>query len=273
FSLQKLSMSMNAWTMLVMTGAELAVLWYGGHRVIEGALTIGQLMFFNSLLTYLLGPIERLAGVNVQLQEVLVAVDRLHQVLDNDVEQAGADKKVAFTGVQQALELREVSFRYGCRANVLEKVSLRIPAGRTVALVGESGSGKSTLLKLLLGFYPPPEGPIRVAGGDLGDFTPAPRRGRAGPVSQGPVTFNGAVRDNIALGLPGAALEEVMAAARAAGLEEFVAGLPERYETVIGERGANLSGGQRQRLAIARALLRRPDILVFDEATSHLDTA
>jgi ATP-binding cassette subfamily B protein len=156
---------------------------------------------------------------------------------------------------------------------VLDRLNLRIPAGRTVAIVGESGSGKSTLLKLLMGFYSPTAGRILIDGVDLGDFELASLRGRIGLVAQDPFIFNGTLLENIALGRPGATREEVIAAARMAGLDEFIAGLPGRYETVIGERGANLSGGQRQRLAIARALLRRPEILIFDEATSHLDTA
>ena len=238
-----------------------------------GVLTIGQLMFFYSLLGYLLEPLQRLAAVNLKLQDALVAVDRLYQVLDLEAEQLGAGKKSAFAGVGEAIELKEVYFRYGCRANVLEKVSLRIRAGQTVAIVGESGCGKSTLLKLLMGYYAPTEGRVLIDGVDLQDFELASLRGRVGLVAQDPFIFNGTVRDNIALGQPAAPLDAVMAAARAAGLEEFIAGLPGRYEAVIGERGTNLSGGQRQRLAIARALLRRPDVLLFDEASSHLDTA
>jgi ATP-binding cassette subfamily B protein len=156
---------------------------------------------------------------------------------------------------------------------VLEHVSLRIPAGKTVAIIGESGSGKSTLLKLLMGFYAPTAGRILLDGVDLRDFTLASLRSRIGLVAQEPFIFNGTLRENIALGRPGATLEEITAAARVAGLEEFIMQLPERYETLIGERGANVSGGQRQRLAIARCLVRQPEILIFDEATSHLDTA
>jgi len=166
-----------------------------------------------------------------------------------------------------------VSFRYGCRSNVLDKVTLRIPAGQTVAILGESGSGKSTILKLLMGFYEPTDGRVLIDQTDLRAVNLESFRSRVGLVSQDPYVFNGTIRGNITLGRPEATPEEVTAAARAAGLEEFVTGLPERYDTLIGERGTNLSGGQRQRLAIARALLRKPDILIFDEATIHLDTA
>jgi ATP-binding cassette subfamily B protein len=272
FGLQLIGLSMSTLGLFVTAVAGVVILWYGGHRVMDGALTIGQLMFFYALLGYLLEPLERLASVNLKLQDALVAVDRLYQVMDLDVEQ-NEGKKARFQGLRQALELRDLSFRYGCRANVLDRINLRIPAGKTVAIVGESGSGKSTLLKLLMGYYAPTEGRLVLDGTDLGDFELAGLRGGVGLVAQDPFIFNGTVRENIALGKPGATLEEVMQAARAAGLEEFIAALPQRYETVVGERGANLSGGQRQRLAIARALLRQPEILIFDEATSHLDTA
>jgi ATP-binding cassette subfamily B protein len=273
FSLQQLSLSMSALGLLVTSLAGVVILWYGGCRVMDGALTIGQLMFFHSLLGYLLGPLERLASINLTLQEALVAVDRLYQVLDLELEAAGEGNKVAFQGVRHAIELQQVSFGYGCRANVLEQVSLRIAAGETVAIIGESGSGKSTLLKLLQGFYAPTEGRTRIDGVDIQDFELASLRAGVGVVSQEPFVFNGTLRENITMGRPEATLAEVMEAARAAGLDEFIHGLPQRYETVLGERGANLSGGQRQRLAIARALLRKPELLIFDEATSHLDTA
>jgi ATP-binding cassette subfamily B protein len=273
FALQKLGMSMSAVGMLVTALSGIVILWYGGHRVMDGALTIGQLMFFNSLLGYLLGPLERLAAMDLKLQDALVAVDRLYQIMDIEAEARRGPKKMTFAGGRLGLELQKVCFSYGCRSNVLEDVSLRIPAGRTVALLGESGSGKSTVLKLLMGYYEPTAGRVRIGRADMRDFDLESLRRRIGLVSQEPFIFNGSVRDNIALGAPGATAEEVTEATRAAGLEEFILGLPERYDTIIGERGANLSGGQRQRLAIARALLRKPDILIFDEATSHLDTA
>jgi ATP-binding cassette subfamily B protein len=273
FSLQMLNLSMSSLSMFATTLAGVILLWYGGHRVTDGALTIGQLMFCYSLLSYLLEPLDRLASVNLKIQDALVAVDRLYQVLDMKLESLAGTNKVPFTGLRDALELSDVSFGYGCRGNVLEEVSIRIPAGKTVAVVGESGSGKSTLLKLLQGFYAPTRGRICIDGANMQDFELASLRHGIGVVSQEPFIINGTLQENIALARPDATLAEVMEAARAAGLEDFINDLRERYQTVIGERGANLSGGQRQRLAIARALLRKPEILIFDEATSHLDTA
>ncbi len=273
FSLEKLSISMGSAGLFVTGIAGIVILWYGGHRVIDGALTVGQLLFFYTLLGYMLEPLQRLSTVNLQIQDALVAINRLYEIMDIEVEQLDDRRKAKFERVGEAIELEDVGFRYGCRANVLEKVNLRIPAGATVAIVGESGSGKSTLLKLLMRFYDPTEGRILLDGVDYRDFRLASCRAQIGLVAQEPFIFNGTVRENIALGRGEASMDEVVEATRAAGLDEFVNRMPERYETVIGERGANLSGGQRQRLAIARALLRKPEILIFDEATSHLDTA
>jgi len=272
FSLEKLAISMQSFGTLVTGTAGMVILWYGGHRVMAGALSIGQLMFFYTLLGNLLSPIERLASINLSIQDALVAVDRLYEIMDLKTEQLHEKKKVHFDGVRDAIELRDVFFKYGCRDNVLEKVNIRISGGSTIAIVGASGSGKSTLLKLMMRFYDPNDGQILIDGLDIRDFELASLRLQIGVVSQDPFIFSGTVYKNIVLGRPEASMAEVVEAARAAGIDQFISGLPERYETVIGERGANLSGGQRQRLAIARALLRKPEILIFDEATSHLDT-
>ena len=273
FSLQMLDLGMTSVGMLVTGVASIVVLWYGGHRVIAGGLTIGELMFFSSLLSYMLDPLERLAGVNLQIQDALVAMHRVSEVTDLDVEETDADPNSGPQRVESGIRLENVSFGYGCRGDVLSNVSFDVPAGAKVAIVGESGSGKSTLLKLLMRFYDPSEGRVLLDGTDYRDIDLASLRKTIGLVAQEPFVFTGTIRENIALGAPQASMDEIVAAARAAGLEAFIGSLPDRYQTVIGERGANLSGGQRQRLAIARALLRKPELLVFDEATSHLDTA
>lgn len=273
FSLQKLGMSLGTIGTFVTGSAGVVVLWYGGHRVMDGALTIGQLMFFHTLLGYLLDPLGRLASVSLDIQDALVAVDRLYQVLDMDVEQVKDVRRAKFSQFRRSIEFHSVSFRYGCRDEVLRDINLSIPAGKTVAIVGESGSGKSTLLKLLMKFYDPTSGQVTLDGTDYRDFDLESLRNRIGLVSQEPFVFNATVFENVAMGCESATMDEVVAATRAAGLSDFIDKLPDRYETLLGERGANLSGGQRQRLAIARALLRKPELIIFDEATSHLDTA
>ena len=272
FRLRMVNLSLSSMTGIISSAAGIAVLWYGGFRVMDGVLTVGQLMFFYTLLSYLLQPLMRLSTLNQQWQESLVAVDRLYQILDLPTEPKG-EGRARCSGITQGLELMDVDFRYGSRANVLNQVNLSIPAGQTVAIVGESGCGKSTLLKLLMQFYEPTSGKLLIDGMDTRDIDLDSLRSQIGIVSQEPHIFNATIRENIALGTPGASLPQIIRAAQAAGLDSFISSLPNRYNTMIGERGANLSGGQRQRLAIARALLRDPDLLVFDEATSHLDTA
>ena len=272
FGLRVLGVSMNSMSTLITGAAGIAVLWYGGHRTMQGALTVGQLMFFYTMLGHLLGPLERLASVNLQIQDALVAAGRLFEIMDLDTESLADPNQAEFETVREAIRFEGVTFRYGCREQVLRGVDLTIPAGATVGIVGESGSGKSTLLKMLQRFYDADEGRILLDGLDARDIRTDSLRAGIATVGQDPFIFNGTIRENIALGSPDVKMARVAAAATAAGLDGYINNLPERYETIIGERGANLSGGQRQRLAIARALLSDAPILLFDEATSHLDT-
>jgi len=258
---------------LVASLATLAMLWYGGSLVIAGELTLGQLMFFYTLLGYTLGPLERLVGVNNTIQEALVAADRLSEVLDSPREETTRASTVRLDECQGLIEFREVTFRYGNRDPALKEVSLRIEPGQTVAVVGPSGSGKTTIVNLLLRFYEPEDGQILLDQTDLRDIALDSLRRRVGLVAQTPFFFSGSVLENIRLGDPLASTEEVREAARCADIHEFITSLPERYDTQIGERGIALSGGQRQRLAIARSLLAKPDVLILDEGTSALDPA
>lgn len=272
FSVRKLGISMSALSSLITGAAGIVVLWYGGHRVIEGALTIGQLMFFYTMLGHLLGPLERLASVNLQIQDALVAAERLFEVIDLEAESLSDPNKSQLIEFKHGIHFDDVRFRYGCREEVLKGVKLKIPAGATVGIVGESGSGKSTLLKMLMRFYEPDSGRLTIDGMDARDIRTDSIRAATSMVSQDAFIFSGTIRENIGLGCENPTLDKIAIAARTAGLEDYIESLPERYETVIGEQGANLSGGQRQRVAIARALLSDAPILLLDEATSHLDT-
>ncbi|HYE06943.1 MAG TPA: peptidase domain-containing ABC transporter [Planctomycetota bacterium] len=268
-----LGFSLQAATALIVGAGTLTVLGVGSHRVLDGHLTIGTLMFFYSLTAYLYGPVERLAGISVSIQDAAIALDRVWEVLSLELEDTGsASEKPKPAAVRSEIRFEGVRFAYGYRQPVLDGIDLVIPAGKTVALVGESGCGKSTLCKLIAKYHPVSEGRILVDGTDLRDIAFEPWRRKIGYVAQDAHIFNGTIAENIALGKPRASMARIARAAKAAGLDEFIDGLPERYQTVIGERGANLSGGQRQRLSIARAILINPKIFIFDEATSHLDT-
>jgi ATP-binding cassette subfamily B protein len=257
--------------MTVAASGSLAVLWYGAVLVLRGEMSVGELMFFNSLMGFLFEPAARLTSVNGQIQDALIATERLGEILDLSDEYArqegGSDREIEGT-----LRFEGVSFRYGSRERVLHEIDLEIGAGETVALVGESGSGKTTLANLIPRFHDPEEGAILLDGIDLRDYELRHLRSSIGHVSQDPFLFTGTVRENISLGRPDADFSEIVDAARKANIHDFVMSLPERYDTVLREFGSSLSGGQKQRLAIARALLVDPRILILDEATSSLDS-
>ena len=251
------------------------LLWFGVWQVINDELTIGQLVAFNMIMGNVISPFQRLTFVWNELQEIIIAIERINDVIDTEPEEdLQVQLRQSLPLLQGHLKFDRVSFRYHdeSESNTLENISFEVQPGQTVALVGRSGSGKTTLSKLCLGFYLPTEGTISVDGYDLASLALGSLRQQIGVVDQDTFLFGGTIRENISIAYPEAELEEVMNAAVQAGAHEFIKELPMGYETQIGEGGGMLSGGQKQRLAIARALMGDPRLLVLDEATSHLDT-
>ncbi len=255
---------------LVQKLVAIAILFFGARLVIDGKLTLGQLIAFNMLSGQVAAPIIRLAQLWQDFQQVGISVDRLGDILNTRTELPGS--RMALPPIKGAVRFENIVFRYRPDApEVLAGVDLEIRPGEVIGIVGRSGSGKSTLTKLVQRLYVPERGRVMIDGQDLALADPAWLRRQLGVVLQENFLFNRSIRDNIALGDPGMPLERVIQAAKLAGAHEFISALPEGYDTHVGEQGAGLSGGQRQRVAIARALVGDPRILIFDEATSALD--
>lgn len=258
----------------IQTVGNTAMLWFGAWLVIHDELTIGQLFAFNMLIGNVTSPLLRMIGLWDQLQEVLISLERINDVIDTDPEEdLQRQQRQSLPPIRGHLQFEKVTFRYhpDSDVNTLENVSFEVQPGQMVALVGRSGSGKTTLSKLILGLYPSSEGKILIDGYDVTSLSLRSLRSQIGVVDQDTFVFGGTIRENISIAHPEATLEDVMEAAQQAGAHQFIKELPMGYETQIGEGGGMLSGGQRQRLAIARALLGNPRLLIFDEATSHLD--
>lgn len=248
----------------------LATLLLGAKLVIDGRLTVGQLVAFNMMSQHVASPVLRLAQLWQDFQQIGISMGRLGDILNtrNELPQS----RQALPAVSGNIRFENIRFRY--RADgppILNDISLDVRAGEVIGIVGRSGSGKSTLTKLLQRLYLPEQGTVRIDGIDLALADPAWLRRQVGVVLQENALFNRSIRENIALTDPGAPLELVMQVAKLAGAHDFICELPQAYDTPVEEHGGNLSGGQRQRLAIARALLTNPRILIFDEATSALD--
>jgi ABC-type transport system involved in Fe-S cluster assembly fused permease/ATPase subunit len=270
-SQQSLNVLNTGQQLIIAVGLTL-MLWRAALGVAEGRMTIGDLVLVNGFMLQLYVPLNFLGVIYREIKQALTDMDRMFRLLDAHREIADAPdaKPLVVRGAEVRFE--RVNFGYDLRRQVLFDVDFTIPAGTTCAVVGATGSGKSTLARLLFRFYDVQDGRILIDGQDVRDVKQHSLRSAIGIVPQDTVLFNDTIEYNIAYGRPGAGRDEVIAAAKSAHIHDFIAKLPDGYETMVGERGLKLSGGEKQRVAIARTLLKDPPILVFDEATSALDS-
>ena len=264
---------LNTGQQLVIAAALVAMLWRATQGVVDQRMTLGDLVMINAFMIQLYIPLNFLGVLYREIKQSLTDLDKMFRLIEREREIDDKPGALPLVVTQGVVRFERVSFSYEAARPILHDVDFEIPAGRTVAVVGPSGAGKSTLARLLYRFYDVNAGRITIDGQDIRDVTQASLRQAIGIVPQDTVLFNDTVEYNIAYGRPGASRDEVVAAAQAARIHQFIASTPKGYDTVVGERGLKLSGGEKQRVAIARTLLKDPPVLIFDEATSALDSA
>lgn len=256
---------------LLLNGTIVTVLWLGGNLFWDNTLPIGDLAAFINYVTQLLSSLLMLGMMLANISRATASSERIVEVLETEPEMKNPDRVLAERIRQGRIEFEGVGFAYDGGERVLRDISFTVQPGETLAILGATGSGKSTLVSLIPRLYEAEEGRVLIDGTDVRDYPLEGLRGSIGMVLQEAVLFSGTIRENIAFGMPDASPEEVEAAAQAAQAHEFITGLPQGYETVLGQRGVNLSGGQKQRISIARALLMKPPVLIFDDSTSAVD--
>ena len=264
---------LNTGQQLIIATALVAMLWRATTGVVEGRMTLGDLVMVNAFMIQLYIPLNFLGVIYREIKQALTDLDKMFTLLERNREVDDVADAKPLNVTQGEVRFDHVSFAYDPSRPILHEVSFVIPPGKTVAVVGPSGAGKSTLARLLYRFYDVNSGAISIDGQELRSVTQSSLRASIGIVPQDTVLFNDTVEYNIAYGRPGASREEVEAAAKAAHIHDFIAATPLGYATMVGERGLKLSGGEKQRVAIARTLLKNPPVLIFDEATSALDSA